>query len=156
MKFFLKYTVLIIFVLEALSAAQCPKYEDMIIIQHSKTIKAAKFWFFKTKEQVQDVQIITQSNPYFKKITAFLKNRRFDGVKASPNKEWSYVDGITFCFANHPEKTVKIQHIDPNAEDFYVYRHNGYTFRINMKKSETQELYRLINLALGKKSSSLR
>ena len=144
---------MIVFVLEALSAAQCPIYEDMIIIQQAKTTKATRLLFFKTREQVQDVKIITQSNPYFKKITALLKNKRFSGVKVPPNKEWSYADGITFCFANHPEKTIKIQHINPEAENFYVYRHNGYTFRINMKKSETQELYRLINLALGKKSS---
>ena len=134
--------------LSNLYGAECPKYEDMIIIQKSKTVKTTISLF---SRDVKEIKIITQSNPYFSKIMSHLQGKYYSGVKALRNKNWKYEDGITFCFAGHPEKSIKIRNLTPEAENYYVYRYNGGTYRIHMKKEETSIFYKLINLSLEQK-----
>ena len=142
---FIKSIVACTLMLSNLYAVECPKYEDMIIVQKSKIVKATITHF---SREVKEIKIITQSNPYFSKIMSHLKGKHYGGVKALKNKNWKYEDGITFCFAGHPEKSIKIQHLTPEAENYYVFTPNGGTFSINMKKEETSIFYKLINLAL--------
>ena len=145
----LKSILIGILMLSSLQGAECPRYEDMIIVQSSTKVK--KYYFVvPLNKDVKQIKIITQSNPYLKEIFSLIKDRRSRPNKVQPQPGWKYFDGITFCFAKEHKKNFKIY--QRGVEHIYIYHgRKGYTGVIKMEPTKIKKLYDLIDMALGKK-----
>ena len=153
---FIKSIAACTLMLSNLYGVECPKYEDMIIIQKTKQSKVKILFFnYVLKEGKQKIIKITKkANPYFEQINSIINKAKNPHIlKLMQIKDWKERDGITFCFANHPEKTIKIQHIEkPLSGSIIVFKNDGYTYALYMKKKNIDKLYDLIDIILDKKS----
>ena len=145
---FIKSIAACTLMLSNLYGVECPKYEDMIIVQSSTRVKEYLF-IVPVNKDAKQIKIITQSNPYLKEIFSIIKDKRSRPIKVQPQPNWKYFDGITFCFANEPNKNFNIYR--RGEEHIYIYHGKGYTGEIKMKPIKIKKLYDLIYRALGKK-----